>query len=256
MPLFSSRSKRSRSAAPCRARRSPPPHSGAGARIREIGEEILRHARAPQGGPAEREVLQRQDDGLDDEGRGLQGPALPLRRRLPGAHDPRDGARPPDGLPHPARREAPGGHGRRPEDGRDGQGPDHQDHRRADRGDGPEVHRGHRRGERAPGAQEAVGPGHRVQRRPAGRGVRLRRGGGLVQGQVPRPGHQPARARRGLAPTPVLERDHLGVVPRTNVSIKISSLSAKYDPIDPAGAIEDAMGRLLPILEAAASAAS
>ena len=50
---------------------------------------------------------------------------------------------------------------------------------------------------------------------------------------------------------PVLEKDHLGVVPRTNVSIKISSLSAKYDPIDPEGAIADAMTRLLPILEAA-----
>lgn len=50
---------------------------------------------------------------------------------------------------------------------------------------------------------------------------------------------------------PVLEKDHLGVVPRTNVSIKISSLSAKYDPIDPKGAIADAHSRLIPILEAA-----
>jgi len=50
---------------------------------------------------------------------------------------------------------------------------------------------------------------------------------------------------------PVLERDHLGVVPRTNVSIKISSLCAKYDPIDPGGAIADAHSRLIPILEAA-----
>jgi RHH-type proline utilization regulon transcriptional repressor/proline dehydrogenase/delta 1-pyrroline-5-carboxylate dehydrogenase len=55
----------------------------------------------------------------------------------------------------------------------------------------------------------------------------------------------------GWPEKPVLERDHIGVVPRTNVSIKISSLSAKYDPIDPEGAISDAMGRLLPILEAA-----
>lgn len=48
-----------------------------------------------------------------------------------------------------------------------------------------------------------------------------------------------------------MSRDHLGVVPRTNVSIKISSLSAKYDPIDPEGAIRDAHSRLIPILEAA-----
>ncbi len=48
-----------------------------------------------------------------------------------------------------------------------------------------------------------------------------------------------------------LEKNHLGVVPRTNVSIKISSLSAKCDPIDKAGAINDLMSRLRPILELA-----
>ncbi len=48
-----------------------------------------------------------------------------------------------------------------------------------------------------------------------------------------------------------LERDHLGVVPRTNVSIKISSLSAKSDPIDTEGAIADLMTRIVPILELA-----
>ena len=48
-----------------------------------------------------------------------------------------------------------------------------------------------------------------------------------------------------------LERDHLGAIPRVNVSIKVSSLSARFDPIDPEGAIADAMTRLLPILETA-----
>ncbi|MFI4916160.1 MAG: proline dehydrogenase family protein, partial [Phycisphaerales bacterium JB060] len=48
-----------------------------------------------------------------------------------------------------------------------------------------------------------------------------------------------------------LERDHLGGIPRTNVSIKISSLSAKADPIDTQGAIDDLMTRLTPILETA-----
>ena len=48
-----------------------------------------------------------------------------------------------------------------------------------------------------------------------------------------------------------LETDHLGSVPRTNVSVKISSLSARCDPIDPAGARRDLMTRLRPILEAA-----
>jgi RHH-type transcriptional regulator, proline utilization regulon repressor / proline dehydrogenase / delta 1-pyrroline-5-carboxylate dehydrogenase len=53
------------------------------------------------------------------------------------------------------------------------------------------------------------------------------------------------------APQPRLESDHLGAIPRVNVSIKISSLSAKADPIDTEGAIGDLMSRLVPILEAA-----
>lgn len=50
---------------------------------------------------------------------------------------------------------------------------------------------------------------------------------------------------------PRLESDHLGSIPRTNVSIKISSLSAKCNPIDTEGAIADLMTRIVPILEEA-----
>jgi len=53
------------------------------------------------------------------------------------------------------------------------------------------------------------------------------------------------------SPNERLERDHLGVVPRVNVSVKISALSARFNEIDPEGAIADAMGRLRPILELA-----
>jgi RHH-type proline utilization regulon transcriptional repressor/proline dehydrogenase/delta 1-pyrroline-5-carboxylate dehydrogenase len=55
----------------------------------------------------------------------------------------------------------------------------------------------------------------------------------------------------GWKANPRLESDHLGAVPRTNVSVKISSLSARCDPIDPSGARRDLMKRLKPILEAA-----
>ena len=48
-----------------------------------------------------------------------------------------------------------------------------------------------------------------------------------------------------------LERDHLGPVPRVNVSIKISSLSARMDPIDTEGSIRSLMERVVPILELA-----
>lgn len=52
-------------------------------------------------------------------------------------------------------------------------------------------------------------------------------------------------------PQPLLESDHLGPIPRTNVSIKISALSARCDPIDTDGSIRDLMTRLVPILNAA-----
>jgi RHH-type transcriptional regulator, proline utilization regulon repressor / proline dehydrogenase / delta 1-pyrroline-5-carboxylate dehydrogenase len=52
-------------------------------------------------------------------------------------------------------------------------------------------------------------------------------------------------------PNQRLETDHLGAIPRTNVSIKVSSLSARCDPIDTPGSLKDLISRLGPILEAA-----
>ena len=53
-------------------------------------------------------------------------------------------------------------------------------------------------------------------------------------------------------PNPRLETDYLGPIPRTNVSIKISSLCARTDPIDFNGSLHALMDSLRPILEAAA----
>jgi len=50
---------------------------------------------------------------------------------------------------------------------------------------------------------------------------------------------------------PTLENDHLGPIPRTNVSVKISALSARCDPIDTEGSLNDLLKRMLPILETA-----
>jgi RHH-type proline utilization regulon transcriptional repressor/proline dehydrogenase/delta 1-pyrroline-5-carboxylate dehydrogenase len=50
-----------------------------------------------------------------------------------------------------------------------------------------------------------------------------------------------------------LERDHLGAIPRVNVSIKISSLTPICDPLKGEVAIADLMLRLEPILKAAKS---
>ena len=51
---------------------------------------------------------------------------------------------------------------------------------------------------------------------------------------------------------PLLENDHLGPIPRTNVSIKISSLCARTDPIDFEGSLQALAETLRPILEKAA----
>ena len=50
---------------------------------------------------------------------------------------------------------------------------------------------------------------------------------------------------------PLLDADHFGPVPRTNVSIKVSSLCDKYDPIDFDGSIERCLMQLRPLLEEA-----
>ena len=59
-----------------------------------------------------------------------------------------------------------------------------------------------------------------------------------------------ARPRR-LAVHSLLERDHLGPIPRVQLSIKISALSPHLDPIDPEGSYRSVASRLRPILDLA-----
>jgi RHH-type proline utilization regulon transcriptional repressor/proline dehydrogenase/delta 1-pyrroline-5-carboxylate dehydrogenase len=49
----------------------------------------------------------------------------------------------------------------------------------------------------------------------------------------------------------LLERDHLGPIPRVQLSIKISALSPHLDPIDPEGSYRSVASRLRPILDLA-----
>jgi RHH-type proline utilization regulon transcriptional repressor/proline dehydrogenase/delta 1-pyrroline-5-carboxylate dehydrogenase len=58
-------------------------------------------------------------------------------------------------------------------------------------------------------------------------------------------------AMAGWSANPRLESDHLGAIPRCNVSIKISALSARLSVTDPEGGKRDLLRRLLPILETA-----
>lgn len=50
---------------------------------------------------------------------------------------------------------------------------------------------------------------------------------------------------------PLLESDHLGAVPRANVSIKVSSFFAHIDPIDTPGSLDALEAALAPLLDAA-----
>lgn len=56
----------------------------------------------------------------------------------------------------------------------------------------------------------------------------------------------------GFADRPALQSDHLGPIQRANVSIKISSLSARINSADFEGTLKHLMAALTPILEAAA----
>src|SRR5690606_20247628 len=47
------------------------------------------------------------------------------------------------------------------------------------------------------------------------------------------------------------DRDHLGPIPRVNVSVKLSALYSQFDPIDPPGTSAAVRQRLRPILRAA-----
>ncbi len=51
----------------------------------------------------------------------------------------------------------------------------------------------------------------------------------------------------------MLERDHLGSLPRAQLSLKISALTSRLDPIDPIGTYRTVAARLRPIVEQAAT---
>ena len=59
------------------------------------------------------------------------------------------------------------------------------------------------------------------------------------------------RATATWPASPLLERDHFGSLPRTQLSLKISALSPHLDPIDPPGSFESVAKRLRPLLDLA-----
>jgi RHH-type proline utilization regulon transcriptional repressor/proline dehydrogenase/delta 1-pyrroline-5-carboxylate dehydrogenase len=50
---------------------------------------------------------------------------------------------------------------------------------------------------------------------------------------------------------PLIDRNHLGPIPRTNVSVKVSAMEPQVDPVDPAGSVERMYARVLPLFLAA-----
>ena len=57
----------------------------------------------------------------------------------------------------------------------------------------------------------------------------------------------------GWPSVPLLEKDHLGPLPRVQLSIKISALYSQLDPIDPEGGYRAIAARLRPLLDLAAT---
>ncbi len=60
------------------------------------------------------------------------------------------------------------------------------------------------------------------------------------------------RAAGDWPSSPRLEQDHLGPLPRVNLSVKLSALYSQLDPIDPEGSFAAVAARLRPILDLAA----
>lgn len=61
------------------------------------------------------------------------------------------------------------------------------------------------------------------------------------------------RATKTGSSNHLLERDHLGPIPRVQLSLKISALSSRLDPIDPDGSYESVAARLRPLMDLAQS---
>lgn len=60
-----------------------------------------------------------------------------------------------------------------------------------------------------------------------------------------------ARAAEAWPPDALLEHDHLGPLPRVQLSLKISALSSQLDPIDPEGSYRSVASRLRPLVDQA-----
>jgi RHH-type transcriptional regulator, proline utilization regulon repressor / proline dehydrogenase / delta 1-pyrroline-5-carboxylate dehydrogenase len=60
-----------------------------------------------------------------------------------------------------------------------------------------------------------------------------------------------AREARSWTEDPVADRNHLGPLPRANISLKLSSLSPHLDPVDHEGALQDLARRVMPLLRKA-----
>jgi len=59
------------------------------------------------------------------------------------------------------------------------------------------------------------------------------------------------RASSAWSPAALLEEDHLGALPRVQLSLKISALSSRLDPIDPDGSYRSVAARLRPLVDRA-----
>lgn len=59
------------------------------------------------------------------------------------------------------------------------------------------------------------------------------------------------KAAKGWPSSPLLEQDHLGQLPRVQLSLKISALSSRLDPIDPDASYESVAARLRPLVDRA-----
>ena len=100
------------------------------------------------------------------------------------------------------------------------------------RGDahGPAVHR-RREPREALGPSAAAAAAAGLHRRPARRGRHQRARGRRLSADLPRPAPGARRPARRRARDPPIDRDDRGPIPRANLSLKLTSLTARFDAI-------------------------
>ena len=217
----------------------------------QIGRELLENVAPAHEGIFLLAILVRQTDGLGDRQRSIQGAVVSVGRCVSRAENAGADSRASGGLSFAAGCGTAQGDVAGTEGGRCFQRDAGVDDRSADSCDGGEIYRRHGRGGALPRLRELWDRGMGFSVDLLGEACLSDVEAAAYQKRyLDLISHLPAQIASWPA-NATLESDHLGSIPRANVSIKISSLYARTKAVDTEGSIRGLLDALQPILESA-----